>query len=94
MGIFGHRKSKPWWPKRMMGIIRKSRREKMYDNILETNGIVRCQICHQPMSRKKCSLEHIIPQSLGGTDASENLTLTHKKCNSRRGTKPLALVTA
>lgn len=37
-----------------------------------------------PMSR---SVDHIIPRSLGGTEALENLALAHFSCNSRKQNK-------
>jgi 5-methylcytosine-specific restriction endonuclease McrA len=49
-----------------------------------------CQVCLEPVdprlirsrSHWRPSLDHIIPKSLGGPDASENLRLAHWWCNS------------
>lgn len=44
-----------------------------------------CWICRRFVPRDKASRDHIIPQSLGGTDDISNLALAHKLCNSKRG---------
>lgn len=45
-----------------------------------------CYWCGKPFSKSKpATIEHIIPLSLGGKDNIENLTLSHRKCNSLRG---------
>jgi hypothetical protein len=45
-----------------------------------------CPICEGGgLTAKNGTLDHIIPQSRGGTGALANLRLAHKKCNSRRG---------
>jgi len=46
-----------------------------------------CQICENVYSIKQMSIEHIHPRSLGGDNSPENLTLTCKKCNSRKGSQ-------
>lgn len=35
------------------------------------------------------TVDHIIPESEGGTYERENIRLAHNTCNSRRGNKPL-----
>lgn len=53
-----------------------------------------CQICETKKPIRDMSIEHIKPRSLGGTNAPENLTLTCKRCNSRKGSiYPYASVT-
>jgi hypothetical protein len=44
-----------------------------------------CYVCNKPVARAVASREHILPESLGGTNDPSNLTLSHKKCNNKRG---------
>ena len=44
----------------------------------------RCYLCHKLMGRDR-TLDHILPQSKGGTDEPENVALAHKSCNSAKG---------
>lgn len=44
-----------------------------------------CFVCKRKVSRHAASREHIIPRSLGGTNHPSNLTVSHKKCNNKRG---------
>jgi hypothetical protein len=46
----------------------------------------RCEYCHYPeiLSAAPLSIEHLLPQSLGGGDESENLALACLRCNERR----------
>lgn len=53
--------------------------------LFELQGGICCH-CRQPMKPKHATLEHIIPQSMGGTMAWSNLLVAHKWCNERRGT--------
>jgi 5-methylcytosine-specific restriction endonuclease McrA len=45
-----------------------------------------CEYCHssEEASTSLFTLDHLIPQSLGGTDAEENLALACHRCNGRR----------
>lgn len=45
-----------------------------------------CEYCHSPeeASAALFQLDHIIPQSLGGSDSLENLALACQRCNSYR----------
>lgn len=49
----------------------------------------KCVICGKLMDSDTKSFEHVIPESLGGKFKLNNLVLTHKACNRRRGTRPL-----
>lgn len=40
------------------------------------------------------SVDHIIPASKGGTNSQKNLQPSHRKCNSQRQDKPLAVLLA
>ncbi len=45
-----------------------------------------CEYCHssEEASTSRFTLDHLVPQSLGGTDAEENLALACHRCNGRR----------
>lgn len=45
-----------------------------------------CEYCHssEKASATRFTLDHIIPQSLGGSDESDNLALACQRCNERR----------
>lgn len=45
-----------------------------------------CEYCHSPewSSADLFTLEHILPQSKGGSDELENLALACRRCNERR----------
>ena len=45
-----------------------------------------CEYCHSPerLSANRFTVDHIIPQSLGGSDEIENLALACRRCNERR----------
>lgn len=52
----------------------------------------RCQLCGEPveMTASPCdadgpSLDHVVPRARGGGDHPDNLRLTHRRCNSARG---------
>lgn len=46
----------------------------------------RCEYCHYPelLSSAPLSIDHLQPQSLGGSDALDNLALACRRCNERR----------
>jgi hypothetical protein len=48
-----------------------------------------CELCGKALSIAEATLDHIIPKSLGGPDALENLQIAHFSCNTRRGNMPL-----
>lgn len=60
----------------------------------------RCHICHEeahpddygssagPLGRHATTVDHLVPQSEGGSDDPDNLLLAHAGCNSSRGTRP------
>ena len=54
---------------------------------------VKIDIYGLPLSRKTVSREHIIPKSLGGSNANSNIALADKFANSRRGTEKLCKFT-
>lgn len=46
----------------------------------------RCEYCHYPelLSSAPLSIDHLQPQSLGGSDDLDNLALACRRCNERR----------
>lgn len=42
-----------------------------------------------PINKKTRSIEHLTPKSLGGTLANDNVALSHKVANSKRGITPI-----
>lgn len=45
-----------------------------------------CEYCHSPerSSSDVFTIDHLVPQSLGGSDDPENLALACRRCNERR----------
>lgn len=44
-----------------------------------------CFVCGQKIEEySECTLEHVVPKSLGGTDEEINLSVSHKHCNQLR----------
>lgn len=59
--------------------------------VLERDGWV-CQLCSEPIDREahylddwSATVDHIVPQSKGGTHEPENLRACHRWCNAVRG---------
>jgi hypothetical protein len=45
-----------------------------------------CEYCHssERVSPSRFTMEHVVPQSLGGSDHTDNLALACRRCNERR----------
>lgn len=45
----------------------------------------RCEYCHYPefLSTSPLTIDHLMPQSLGGSDEADNLALACRRCNER-----------
>jgi hypothetical protein len=45
-----------------------------------------CEYCHSPeyLSPDRFTIDHLLPQSLGGSDELDNLALACSRCNGRR----------
>jgi hypothetical protein len=54
--------------------------------VIRQRAKFRCEYCHYPelLSSAPLSIDHIQPQSLGGSDELENLALACRRCNERR----------
>lgn len=64
--------------------------------VLETYGSI-CWLCKRPIdlaasgrSKWGMSLDHVLPRSLGGSNALGNLRPAHQYCNSKRRNKLLS----
>ena len=44
----------------------------------------RCSYCGVPLTRKKATIDHIVPKSKGGSSSEFNLALACKPCNERK----------
>jgi HNH endonuclease len=69
---------------------------KRLHDLVRQRGNYRCEYCHYPeiLSTAPLSIEHTLPQSLGGTDEFVNLALACRRCNEKRynfttGTDPV-----
>lgn len=63
----------------------------------------RCLLCEGPMQApsklmseqpNRSTIEHVIPTSAGGRDVLSNMALSHRRCNTERGSRPLDRVQA
>ncbi len=54
--------------------------------VVRKRALFRCEYCHYPelLSSAPLSIDHIQPQSLGGSDNLDNLALACRRCNERR----------
>jgi 5-methylcytosine-specific restriction endonuclease McrA len=45
-----------------------------------------CEYCHSPerLSANRFTVDHVIPKSLGGSNALDNIALACRRCNERR----------
>ncbi|WP_303873341.1 HNH endonuclease, partial [Tepidanaerobacter acetatoxydans] len=56
----------------------------------EWEGMRKCYICKESLDKSNSSIEHIIPNALGGNLKSRNLIC--KNCNSRIGSEEDAIL--
>jgi len=54
--------------------------------LVRTRAKYLCEYCHSPerSSSDVFTMDHLLPQSKGGTDEPENLALACRRCNERR----------
>jgi 5-methylcytosine-specific restriction endonuclease McrA len=48
-----------------------------------------CQLCGEPVSPGRMTMDHKTPLTRGGAHSLENLQLAHRSCNSRKGTRTM-----
>lgn len=69
---------------------------KTWKDAMSRGEVVLCGICDDPINKLfnitkgPLTADHIIPVSLGGKDANENLQPAHHSCNVNRGNMLLA----
>ena len=63
---------------------RNGQRQKIKEYIINRDGYT-CCYCNTILSYQQITLEHIVPDSKGGTFNSTNLTVSCYYCNNRRG---------
>ncbi len=64
------------------------RKREIYNKLaMQNHGIVTCYVCLKMVVWPEATLEHIKPRSKGGTDAEENLSISHGACNKKKGNK-------
>ena len=87
-GKFDNQRRKSYWPIAVWP--RNSKRRRLWD--IQWG---RCHLCDEQMLPEvsdhpdSCTFDHLIPVSKGGTRATNNLKLAHRRCNRMRGDKPL-----
>ncbi|SRR5713101_1871233 len=65
----------------------KKRRAKVREYVIWRDGSI-CIYCDMPLTDETITLEHILPDSKGGTSNSTNLTIACLYHNQQRGNKP------
>lgn len=66
--------------------VQQSRRATIYKMELKKHyGKVPCFCCGEHVEPDDATLEHKLPQAHGGTDAMDNLAISHRWCNNKRG---------
>jgi 5-methylcytosine-specific restriction endonuclease McrA len=51
-------------------------------------GVRNCFVCGQVIATfNEATLEHKVPLSIGGSNRMDNLSLSHKECNHKKGNK-------
>ena len=51
-----------------------------------------CQYCHKPHAPSQLTYDHVVPRSYGGKTTWTNIVTACKRCNHKKGNKPLHLV--
>jgi 5-methylcytosine-specific restriction endonuclease McrA len=55
----------------------------------EWNVLTICAYCHDRLSRRTLTRDHVVPQSKGGPTTPDNLVPCCSRCNRRKADKPL-----
>jgi 5-methylcytosine-specific restriction endonuclease McrA len=58
------------------------------DDLIERDGAT-CVWCGRALWRRDLTLEHVVPRSRGGHATPENALVACRRCNRRRGSKPV-----
>lgn len=73
-----------------MGLYYDKRRAQLYKQLWISGGENYCFYCGELVRRKKRTLDHLIPKSLGGTWDIENIVLCCWECNHAKADMTLA----
>lgn len=65
---------------------RKGLSERVRDLVITRDGYV-CGLCGLEVPEDDVHMDHIVPRSLGGSDALSNLQVAHSACNMRKGNR-------
>jgi len=63
--------------------------QRLYEDNIKEFGTLTCYLCLKPIEFGQDSIDHRTPLSRGGTNAYNNLGVTHLKCNLIKGKKTL-----
>lgn len=67
-------------------------RVKIYKTVArQLHGVVPCWVCGSHVAFEDATLEHIQPQSEGGSGHQDNLAISHDACNHQRHAKAPAV---
>jgi len=58
------------------------------DQLIERDGAA-CVWCGRELWRNDLTLEHVVPRSRGGHAVPENALVACRRCNRRRGSRPV-----
>jgi hypothetical protein len=53
-------------------------------HLLERDGLL-CQLCQKSLGEEDLSIDHIMPQGVGGRHTLDNFQLAHGRCNKSKG---------
>lgn len=62
-------------------------RKTYFDNTMSVGGLYYCKRCHKLFRKEQMDVDHIVPQSKGGSDALWNLQGLCQHCNRSKGAK-------
>lgn len=61
--------------------------QRVYEDNIKKNGTLTCYLCKSPISFGDDAIDHIIPIVRGGDNSLDNLSVTHRRCNSKKQCK-------
>jgi len=70
---------------------RSARSEKVDYALIMVRDRMRCHTCGGKVKRAELHFDHVIPLSKGGTHVTENIAVSHARCNLSKGAKVTSL---